>query len=435
MAVDGSSFAKARLDNGVRALVEQVPGVRSVAVGIWVECGSRDEAPEEAGASHFIEHMIFKGTRRRSALEIAKAFDRMGGFSNAFTAREQTCFHAKVLDENLPQVMELLADIFLHSLFDPQELERERMVILQEINMVEDSPDDLVHDLFYRSYWPDSGLGRPILGTAQTVTGFQRQDLLGYMARHYRPHRVVVAGAGHLEAERFFQEVEKWFGAMPKGEQPSPRSRPRPRRGLWHHPRSLEQLHLVVGFEALPASAPQRYALTLLNVILGGSMSSRLFQEVREKRGLAYSIYSFNSAYSDTGLLGVYAGVDPANVEATLSIVLDQLSALAHAGPSHEELEAAKEHVKGGLLLAAENSDSRMSRLAKMELYLHDYMDYDQVVAAIEGVGREEVAQAAGHCLRSGGAATLLGQMEEGRLARLGSLLKVEVEELGRGED
>ncbi len=434
MSVATKGFFKEHLPNGIRALVEPVSGVRSVAVGIWVECGSRHEAPSEAGVSHFIEHMIFKGTRRRTALEIAKAFDRMGGFSNAFTGREQTCFHAKVLDENLSAVMELLADMFLESQFDPEELQRERMVILQEISMVEDSPDDLVHDLFYRHFWPGSGLGRPILGTLETVNRFERDDLLAYMACHYTPGRVVLAAAGNVEPRRFFGEVERWFGGMEPGEALAHQPAPAPVRGVWHHPRELEQLHMVVGFEALPASSPQRFAITLLNVILGGSMSSRLFQEVREKRGLAYSIYSFNSAYLDTGLLGVYAGVDPSNVEPTVSIICNELASLAQKGPEADELAAAKEHVKGGLLLSAENSDSRMSRLAKMELYLHDYMDYDEVVAAIEAVTEEEVARVASACLEQGGAAALLGELADGPLSAVSSLLHAEVQPVERDQ-
>ncbi len=419
-------FGKQVIGNGIRVLVEEVPSVRSVSVGIWVDAGSRDETPAESGASHFIEHMIFKGTESRSALDIAKEFDRMGGFSNAFTSREQTCFHAKVLDTHLDQVMELLADIFLNSKFDPEELDRERMVILQEINMVEDSPDDLVHDLFYRSFWPGAGLGQPILGTQETVSGFDSSTLRRYMAEKYVGDRIVVAAAGNVRAEEFTRLVEAHFGSVPGHSAGCGRRRPAPAKGVWLHTKALEQVHLVLGFEGISASSAERFAATLLNVIWGGSMSSRLFQEVREKRGLAYSIYSFNSSYQDTGVTGVYAGIDAANIEETASIVMDQLRALAESGPSSDELQAAKDHVKGGLLLSAENSDSRMSRIAKMELYLGEYLTYDEVVQRIEAVTPEDVARVAAGRLQDGGSATILGPAHADAAAKVASVIGVE---------
>ena len=418
------AFKKSVLSNGVRVLTETVPGVHSVSVGVWVTLGSRDELPEDSGIAHFIEHMIFKGTETRSALDIAKAFDRMGGLSNAFTSKETTCFHAKVLDRHLDEVLELLSDIFLHSRFDPVEVERERQVILQEIKMVEDSPEDLVHELFCQGFWPDNGLGRSILGSAETVGCLGSESLKGFVHRAYVGPKVLVVAAGKVEHEDFAEKVRSLFAAVPKADGYSSRIVPRAKLGSRFHARDLEQVHMLMGFNCVNASDPRRYAALLMNVLLGGSMSSMLFQEIRERRGLAYAVYSFLTAYQDAGLLGVYAAVSRDKVAEVAELMLACLESLARAPVTRTALNEARDHVKGGLLLSCENTDSRMSRLAKNEINLGTVVSLDEVVRFIDGVTPEEVSRMARACLDEGGALTCLGPVGDDQAARCQDLLK-----------
>ncbi len=418
-------FKKTILSNGIRIITEKVPSTYSISVGVWVDHGSRDETELLSGISHFIEHMIFKGTKRRSALEIAKAFDQMGGLSNAFTSKETICFYAKVLNSHEDRVLELLGDIFLNSTFSQTEIENERLVILQEISMVEDNPEELVHELFYQYFWPDSGLGRPVLGTPQTVMSINEMSLRQYVNAQFMPHKVVIACAGDVDHEGFVKRIQAIFGAMKSDGykdkdnhgfnddiiNSAPRVPPQHKTGIKFIKKDIEQANSIIGFDAPGQRDEARYTALLLNVILGGNMSSRLFQEIREKRGLAYSIYSFHSGYSDTGILGMYAGTNPDKAHEAISIMMDEVRRLAIYPVDESELEGAKEHLKGGLLLSLEATDARMSRIAKMELCYNDYFTIDSVIKKIEAVTAEDIKELAVNCLEKGAYCLTLGNL------------------------
>lgn len=360
-------------------------------MGIWLNVGSRDEQDNESGLTHFIEHMLFKGTEKRSAQEIAKQLDAVGGMSNAFTSKENTCFHAKVLDTHLPLVVEILSDIFLHSVFDHAEVEREREVILQEINMVEDSPDEYVHILFHQTFWDGNPLARPIFGSIQTVQSFTRDMILGYLNRGYHPDRIVLSAAGNVNHKEFLELVEPAFSNIERHPHTLNRKAPKINSSVDLYPRDLEQIHLCLGARGTSLVEKKRYSCSILNVILGGSMSSRLFQEVRERRGLAYSIYSFLSSHTDAGMVGVYGAVRPDNIEETLDLIRHELRRFKDEPISDTELRAAKEHIKGGIYLAAENTDNRMSRLAKNEIIFERFVPYEEIEAGLEKVTVEDV--------------------------------------------
>src|SRR5919197_1832977 len=328
-------FAKTVLDNDIRVVSQEMPDHRSVSLGIWFENGSRHESPAQNGMSHFIEHLLFKGTERRTAAQIAEEMDAVGGVLNAFTAKEHTCYYAKVLDENLPLAIDLLTDIFLHSTFDGEEIERERSVILQEISQAEDTPDDYVHDLFSLDFFNDHPLARPICGTAETVTKFRREDFLSFFKSRYIPERVIVSAAGHLRHNELVREMDARLGSasgLVAGFRPAPLEGDRPpetSNGIFPHPTTLEQVHLCLGVVGIPQAHPKRYVAYVLNTLLGGEMSSRLFQEIREKRGKAYSVYSFLSSYRDIGYLGIYAGTSVQWVEEVVDLVIKELKGLA----------------------------------------------------------------------------------------------------------
>jgi predicted Zn-dependent peptidase len=411
-------YNKSVLSNGIRVLTERMPNVRSVSVGVWVTIGSRDEDAGNSGISHFIEHMIFKGTERRTALDIAKAFDQMGGFSNAFTSKEITCFHAKVMDIHLDRALDLFSDIFLHSRFDDKEVERERRVIMQEISMLEDSPDELIHELFNKFYWPGSNLGQSILGTVDNVSAISSQTLKEFVSKAYVGPKVLIAAAGNLEHESFVARINELFGGLVSINGHSSHSMPVPQLGVKFIKKDLEQLHVLMGYEGPCSSGPQRYQTLLLNVILGGSMSSRLFQEIREKRGLAYSVYSFSSSFQDTGMLGIYAGISEKQFSKTVELMHGELKKLADQSIGYDELEAARDHIKGGLLLSAESTDSRMTRLAKNEINLGKFVSYDKVIRKINAVTPEDIKQMATQCLEGGSALVCLGPIPDGKAAR-----------------
>jgi predicted Zn-dependent peptidase len=319
--------------------------------------------------------------------------DQIGGMSNAFTSKEFTCFHARVMSDHLPIITDLLTDIFLNSIFDEEDLERERQVILQEIRMVEDTPDELVHVLFSEHCWPGTALGRPIMGTAETVSSTGRRDIRRYLDRTYLTPRIVISAAGDLEHDRFVELIASSFSRLPEGRAPKPDGPPRVHPGLNVVSKNLEQVHICLGAAFPSALDDDRYAAALLNVILGGNMSSRLFQEIRENRGLAYSVYSYLSAYLDTGVLGVYAGVDPGNTVVTTRLILAELNRLRGGDLSREELKAAQEHLKGSIILASESTDNRMTRLAKNIITYGRYIDFDEVITAVAGVTVEQVVE------------------------------------------
>ncbi len=375
----------------MRVVTEQISHLHSVSMGIWLNVGSRDEEENESGLTHFIEHMLFKGTQQRSALEIAKQLDAVGGMSNAFTSKENTCFHAKVLDTHLPLVVEILSDIFLQSVFDQVEVEREREVILQEINMVEDTPDEYVHILFNKNFWDGNSLGRPIFGNVQTVKSFTREMILEYLNRGYHPDRIVLTAAGNVNHQEFLELVGPSFSNIERHGHNFDRTPPRANSRVDLYSRDIEQIHLCLGTRGTSLQEKERYCCSILNVILGGSMSSRLFQEVRERRGLAYSIYSFLSSQTDTGMMGIYGAVRPDNIKETLELIRLELSRFKREPISDTELRAAKEHIKGGIYLAAENTDNRMSRLAKNEMIFNRFVTYEEIEADLERVTVEDI--------------------------------------------
>jgi predicted Zn-dependent peptidase len=382
---------KSVLPNGIRVLTERMPHVRSVAVGIWVETGSRHEPDARGGISHLIEHLVFKGTETRTAEAIARTMDSVGGQMDAFTTKEHTCFYVQVLDDHLPLAVDLLTDILLRSRFDAEELEREKSVVLQEIKMVEDTPDDLIHDLFAAHVWEGHPLGRPILGTREAVTGFGRDQIVAYFGEHYVSSKIIISVAGNVTHDRVVELFRAGFdgfglpGADGLGEPPRMRS------GVNIVPKPLEQVHLVMGFPGLAHAAPERYALFLLNDVIGGSMSSRLFQEIRERQGLSYSIHSGVQAFRDTGSVYVYAATDPANFSKVLKSTLKELRELKKHGISADELARAKNHLKGSLMLSLESTSSRMNRLAKHEMHFGSFLTMNAMLEAIDKVRHEEV--------------------------------------------
>jgi len=405
---------KTTLENGIQVITEEIPHVHSVSVGVWVQVGSRDEPREENGISHFIEHMLFKGTKRRSARQIAKEIDAVGGILNAFTSKEFSSFYAKVLSGHLPVALDLLFDLFLNSLFSADELEKERQVIVQEISMVEDTPDEYIHDLFSQSFWPRHPLGLPILGRMETISRMNRKKLMEFFHHHYLDVQPILVAAGNLKHENLLKPVREALGKMrprPKKRQGHP---PRPHPRLLVKNKKLEQVHILLGTQGLSATHPQRFTIAVLNTILGGGMSSRLFQEIREKRGLAYSVYSYLSAFMDSGILGVYVGTGEKTVSRALQTILREMKKLADDSLKPKELRAAKEQLKGNLLLSLESTDSRMSRLAKNELYFSRYISTEEIIEGIEKVSSEEVGVLAEQMLRPEALSlTVLGPVTE----------------------
>jgi predicted Zn-dependent peptidase len=404
---------KTVLPNGIRILTKRMPQACSVSMGVWVNVGARDEALEESGLSHLIEHMLFKGTRRRTAYQIAKEFDAIGGQTNAFTAMETTCYHARVLDRHLGTMADILADIFLNSVFDPQEVDRERPVILQEIGMVEDSPEDYVHLLFGRDLWGENSLGRSILGTPANIAGFSAEAIRSFCRRCYQPQRTVIAAAGNLQHDHLVELLAPDFAAVVPGNGFPTRRSPGGRALVNVAVRALEQAHICIGTRGMATTDERRYAFSLLNTILGGNMSSRLFQEIREKRGLAYAVYSFITAFEDTGVFGTYLGVDPRQAVTAARLVLEQMERLKSARVGPSELQDAKEYTKGSLLLAAESVDNQMVRLAQGEMNFARYMPMQEVVARIEAVSAEDLLELARELFTpSQMVLTVLGPME-----------------------
>jgi len=410
-------FAKVVLDNGIRVVSQEMPDHRSVSLGIWVENGSRHESTGENGISHFIEHLLFKGTERRSAAQIAEEMDAIGGVLNAFTAKEHTCYYAKILDEDLPLAIDLLTDIFLHSVFDRDEIERERSVILQEISQAEDTPDDYIHDLFSLDFFKDHPLARPICGSAETVNSFRRQDFLTFFKSRYRPRRVVVAAAGHLRHEQLVRAFNERLGSVSDstydGRSNSQDGAPEMQSGIFQHTKSLEQAHLCLGVLGVHQTHPQRYTAYILNTLLGGGMSSRLFQEIREKRGKAYSVYSFSSSYKDVGYLGVYAGTSLEWVEEVVELILKELKQLAAGDIKDEEIRRTKGQLVGSMMLGLESTDSWMSHIARNEIYFGEPITTDEICRGIRAVSRDAVVDLASTLFGSQGIAlSLLGDFK-----------------------
>jgi predicted Zn-dependent peptidase len=413
-------FVKALLDNGIRVVSQEMPDHRSVSLGIWVENGSRHESMRENGISHFIEHLLFKGTERRSAAQIAEEMDAIGGVLNAFTAKEHTCYYAKILDEDLPLAIDLLTDIFLHSVFNADEIERERSVILQEISQAEDTPDDYIHDLFSLDFFKDHPLARPICGSAETVNSFRRQDFLTFFKSRYRPRRVVVAAAGHLGHEQLVRAFNERLGSVRdsvhdgRSDSEDGDGVPEMQSGIFQHTKSLEQAHLCLGVSGVHQTHPLRYAAFVLNTLLGGGMSSRLFQEIREKRGKAYSVYSFSSSYKDVGYLGVYAGTSVEWVEEVVELILKELKQLAAGDIKEEEIRRTQGQLVGSMMLGLESTDSWMSHIARNEIYFGEPITTDEICRGIRAVSRDAVVDLASTLFGSQGIAlSLLGDFKD----------------------
>jgi len=412
------AYQKTQLDNGIRCITEALPSLDSTALGIWITAGSRDEVIGECGLSHFIEHLLFKGTERRSAFDISREIESVGGSINAFTGKEYTRFHAKVLKRDTALAVDIVADIVAHSVFDPQEIERERMVVVQEIKMVEDTPDDYIHDLFHRSFWGDHPLGCPITGAKENILSFQREEIIAFLQRQYTSDRMIVAAAGGVDHHELVDLVQARLGHLKPS--PSPLQREgthggKSRMQVTH--RDLEQIHFCIGTSGIPHNHRLRYAGHTLNTMLGGNMSSRLFQEVREKRGLTYSIYSFLSTYSDTGLFGVYAGTTKAEIQEVITLILQELQAIKAGRIRKEDLSAAKEYLRGGTILSLEGSDGRMSRLARDEICFDRHIPLEEVLRDLAGVSEGTIAEVAQEMLNSHPLCiTLLGAIEEDEL-------------------
>jgi len=368
------------LSNGIRVVTEELSFVHSVSIGIWVGTGSRYEDKSNHGISHFLEHMLFKGTKNRTAKQIAESLETVGGQINAFTAKEYTCYYAKVLNDHFDLAIDVLADMFLNSLFRAEDMEKERNVILEEIKMYEDTPDELVHDIYSKIMWQIDPLGQSIIGTSDSVGKISLEQLISYYKSTYVPPNVVIAVAGNIKREVVLNKLEELFSKL-SGEKPKTQLIiPQSFSNTAFVPKDIEQMHICLGFPGLPSQHDSIYALTVLNHVLGGGLSSRLFQEVREDRGLTYSIYSYHSGYSNAGLFGVYAGTSEQNAEEVVEIVLKQIDNIKKKGITKDELENTKEHIKGTVLLSLENSSNRMNRLGKSEI------SYDRIITTEEVV-------------------------------------------------
>jgi predicted Zn-dependent peptidase len=419
-AGDGSVVRRTVLPGGIRVLSESVPGVRSVAFGVWIGVGSRDETASLSGASHYLEHLLFKGTRRRDALAISSALDEVGGELNAFTAKEYTCYYARVLDVDLPVAVDVVCDMVLGSVLASKEVANERSVILEEIAMHDDDPGDSVHDTFAELIWPGEPLGRPVLGTVTSIEAMSRTAIAGYYRRRYRSDQLVITAAGNVNHQALVRLIKKAMSGVAIDDSRMP-SRPRPagrapafRQGTVVRHRQTEQANIVCGVPGLARHDGRRFALGVLNAALGGGMSSRLFQEVRELRGLAYSVYSFTSQYADTGFFGVYAGCHPDRAGQVIDLCREQLAIAAAQGLTAAELERGKGQMRGGLVLGLEDTGSRMSRLGKAELVYGESRTVEEVLDAIATVSLDDVRGVASDLLAHPGSLAVVGPYADG---------------------
>ncbi len=398
------------LDNGLRLLTERMTQVRSVSIGVWLTRGSRHESAEQGGIAHFVEHMLFKGTATRTAEDIAQAIDSIGGQLDAFTAKEYASYYIKVLDEHLPLALDILSDIVLHPAFSAEDVEREKKVVLEEIKMVEDTPDDLVHELFTQGFWQNHPLGRPILGIRETVESFTPEILREYFSRVYAAPNLIVSAVGNLEHPRVRELVEERFASVPTTGAPFVNEAPTVVPQILIRNKELEQSHVCLGASSYPQNHDDRYSSYVLNTLLGGSMSSRLFQNVREKRGLAYAVFSGLSAYRDAGSFTVYAGCANEAVGELIDVVVEELRGLKRTPVPDQELRRAKDHLKGSQMLSLESTASRMSHLARQEIYFDRQLGFEETLEGIEKVTTAEVQRVATDLFRHGAlAATVLG--------------------------
>jgi len=408
-----SMFTKRNLDNGIPVVMEQLKNFRSVIVGIWVKVGSRNESPDNNGISHFLEHMFFKGTKKRSLTDIAIDIDSLGGDLNAFTSRENTVFYVKVLDEYIDKGIELLCDIFLHSSFSEDEIEKEKNVIKEEIKLVEDTPDDYIHDLFSQTIWGDTGLGQPVLGRRETIKSFMRDDLFSHVRKYYGTSDTVVSCSGNLNPDTIVGILNHQLGSLRRGSEPELFSPPMFKTKVALFPKDLSETHICVGVEALPFASEDRYAISILNTILGSSVSSRLFQEIREKKGFAYSIYSFLSLYADTGYWAVYAGTSRKKALIVTEQIIKEMKGL-YSSLTDMELRRAKDQLKGNIILGLESTSSRMQSIARQEIYFRRNLSLSEVMKSIEAVTIDQIRNLSHRLINEGNMClTALGRVKE----------------------
>jgi predicted Zn-dependent peptidase len=400
------------LPNGLRVVLEKIPTCRSVSFGIWVKTGSRNEETARNGISHFIEHMLFKGTDRFSAKDIAEVFDGIGGNVNAFTTKEYTCYYVKVLDEHLPLAMDVLSDMFFNSKFDAEELEKERNVILEEVSMYEDTPDDLVHDLMAKAAFGGHALGQTILGSEENLLRFKSDDLRTYMKQFYTTQNIVVSMAGNFD-DQTMDLIEKHFGAFTNSGAETVLEKPAFHSGSLYHEKKTEQNHICLSLPGCSLRDERLYAMILLNNSIGGGMSSRLFQEIREKRGLAYSVYSYHSAYLDSGMFTIYTGTAPKQTEEVLKVSMEIVGDVLANGLTEAELRKGKEQLKGSLILSLESTSSRMNRLGKNELMLGKHYSLDEIIARIESVQLDQVRELTREVFAQPFALAMVGQSDQ----------------------
>ncbi|MGB5875284.1 MAG: pitrilysin family protein [Bacteroidota bacterium] len=392
-------YRKTVLDNGIRIVSEKIPHVRSISLGIWADVGSRDENANLNGISHFLEHMVFKGTKKRNVREIAQSLESLGGYLNAFTTKEQTCFYARVLDSNIAEAMDVLSDLMLHPTFKKEELEKEKLVVIEELRNSMDDPEDIIHDYFEKALFPKHSLGYPIIGTEDNLRRFRRDDLRSHIATHYIPSRIVVSAAGNVEHDHLVSLVRKHFrslklnGAVTHKRLPGPVNRRKSSR--LEYPRPIKQAHICLGTISYGIQHKDRYPLLILNALLGEGMSSRLYQSIREKRGMAYSVYSFVSMLSDTGVFGTYIGTDKKNIDRAIDLVFTELEKAKRKLVSKAELERTKSQIKGTMMLGLENTSGRMIRLGSGEIYFESHVSLDTILKRVDAVTPDGIARAA----------------------------------------
>ncbi len=414
------SLRRTALPNGLIVVSEEMPHVRSLSIGIWIRTGSRHDPPEVNGISHFVEHMVFKGTRNRSAEEIARQVDSLGGNLDAFTAKECICFNVKVLDEHLPMALDVLSDMVLNPLFNVPDINKERRVILEEIKMDEDNPDYLVHEIFVQNFWKDHPLGRPILGTRETVKRFEQPLLFSFFGKRFSPANMVIAAAGNLEHDHFVRLVSERFAAMKPQAPGVEETPPVPRARIQlRNKKSLEQVQICIGVPAYPITHPNRYASFVLNTLLGGGMSSRLFQNIRERQGLVYSIFSELNPFRDAGCLAVYAGTSRESTSKVVLSVVSEFRRLKQEAVPPDELERAKAQLKGSLMLSLESTPARMSNIARQEMYYDRFITMDEIMERVQQVSVDEVRNVAAEFFHQDNiAVTVLGNLAGLKLSR-----------------
>jgi predicted Zn-dependent peptidase len=395
-----STYQKTTLPNGIRVITESIDHVRSLSLGFWIETGSRDESPEKNGISHFIEHMVFKGTKKRSVKEIAQSIESVGGYLNAFTSKEHTCYYARVLDEHLELATDVLSDMVLSPTFPKKELVKEKNVVLEELKQAEDDPDDIIHDYFEKAIFKTHPLGMPVIGTTESISSFQRNDLLQYKSSQYTADNLVVAAAGNISHEKVVDAANRYLKKIPSSMKMQRKEKfasllEEPNYILREYYKPIQQAHICLGTVGCSVQSEERFSMQILNTLLGDGMSSRLFQNIREKYGFAYAVYSFNNMMQDTGSAGVYIGTDSAHVQRCIDLVWKELKSVRNHGVSKEELDRSKAQLKGSLMLGMENIPNRMIRLGSSEFYFGELITLDTIIAKIDAVQRDEVQELA----------------------------------------